>query len=1021
MSEFRNSASRELAGLKKRVSDLEAREARLQQEYEDLKQDYEQRRLQQGPQQEHDTERRLLHICHTASTLDALMRELVVFFQDVTRCEAVGVRLRREEDFPYYETQGFPAAFVRAENSLCSRDIQGEMLLESTGSPVLECMCGNIVSGRFDPARPFFTQGGSFWTNSTSHLLANTSEVDRRARTRNRCHGEGYESVALIPIRVQKTTFGLIQFNDHRRDRFTEVFIKQLEDLVSYVAIALAKVLTDEKLRTSEETYRLLFENAQEAIVVLQDGLLEMVNPAGGRLMGFPEKELQGVSFAEFIHPDDRAMVTLRHTKRLQGEDVPSTYCFRGLTRQGTVRWLEQNGSLIDWKGKPASLNFLTDITERVQMEEALRKSEANLLRALKVARLGPWEYDVADDRFLFNDQFYALYHTTADQEGGYYMSSADYTRKFLHPEDRAMVDHETRKATESATGSDYYTRTDHRIICRDGREKHIAVHIRVAKDGQGRTVKTYGVNQDITDYRLAEQNYLTLFREMLDGFALHEIICDADGIPVDYRFLAVNPAFERMTGLQSADIIGRTVREVLPGTENHWIETYGRVALTGEPAFFESDSAALNKFFEVRVYRPAPNQFACIFADTTERKHSEEERKKLHAQLNQAQKMEAIGTLAGGIAHDFNNILGAILGYAEMAREDCAAGSVTAGDLDQVVLAGHRAKDLVKQILAFSRQVETEWIPLQTAIMAKEAIRLLRSSLPTTIVIQQDIDPDCKLIFADPIQIHQILMNLCTNAYHAMEETGGVLTISLQNKVFSRPESDSHPSVPSGDFVQLSVGDTGQGISPEIRGRIFDPYFTTKEVGKGTGMGLAIVHGIVQRYGGFIDCRSVIGEGTVFEVNLPVMAEESLPEAMTDTIIPAGRESILFVDDEEVLAEMARSMLSRLGYSVTVRTTSLETLATFENRPDAFDLVITDQTMPGMTGLDLARRMLQIRPDLPIILCTGYSSQVSEEKAKAAGIRGFALKPLAKADLAALIRKVLDQGNRAGEEPKGR
>ena len=399
----------------------------------------------------------------------------------------------------------------------------------------------------------------------------------------------------------------------------------------------------------------------------------------------------------------------------------------------------------------------------------------------------------------------------------------------------------------------------------------------------------------------------------------------------------------------------------------------------------------------------------------------AEEEHEKLNAQLQQARKMEAIGTLAGGIAHDFNNILGAILGYAEMAYEDSLVGTVNPGDLDHVLQAGNRAKDLVKQILAFSRQAETLRIPLRPAALIKESVKLLRSSIPSTIDIRQDIDAEADLVLADPTQIHQILMNLCTNAYHAMEETGGVLTISLKNKMLSRPESDSYPSVQPGAFVHLSVSDTGQGVSPEIRERIFDPYFTTKEVGKGTGMGLAIVHGIVQRYGGFIDCRSVIGEGTVFNVNLPVLAEVSLPEAATDLIIPVGRESILFVDDEEILAEMAQSMLTRLGYTVTVRTTSLETLATFENQPDAFDLVITDQTMPGMTGLDLARRMLLIRPDLPIILCTGYSSQVSEEQARSAGIRGFALKPMAKADLAALIRKVLDQGDRAGEALKGR
>ncbi len=1040
MSNLSISDSQELAKLRKRVSDLEAREAGLQADYGRLQQLYEQDISQKRCQEQRDAERELLHICHTSNSLDVLMHALVVFFQNLTHCEAVGVRLRRGEDFPYYETRGFPEAFVRAENSLCARDYPGDLLRESTGSPVLECMCGNIISGRFDPAKPFFTQSGSFWTNSTSNLLATTSEADRQARTRNRCNGEGYESVALIPLRVQDATFGLFQFNDHQRDRFSPVIIKQLEDMVSYVAIALAKLLTDETLRHAEETYSHLIQNSQDA----------------------------------------------------------------------------------------------------------LRESEANLQRAMRIARIGMWEYDVADDCFIFNDQIYTLYHTTAEHEGGYRMSSAQYARKFVHPDNAALVGIETQKALE-ATDPDYSSQIDHQIICADGEIRFISVSIRLEKDRHGRTVKTYGVNQDITEqkraedalkkseeihrvlvknlpdvvmrfdragrhlfvsenvsetvdmkadqfigkthselgfpedkcrfweeaiqgvfdsgvsydgehsfmgkkgpvihnwrlvpeldeqgrvtsvlslsrditaFRIAEKNYQTLFSEMLDGFALHEIICDDDGIPVNYRFLTVNRAFEHMTGLQAKDIIGRSVLDVMPGTESYWIETYGRVVITGEPAFFENISNELKKYFEVTAYRPAPNQFACIFSDITERKRAEEEKKLLQTQLQQAQKMEAIGTLAGGIAHDFNNILGAILGYAEMAREDSAAGSVTAGDLDQVIKAGNRAKDLVKQILAFSRQTKAEQIPLQPAAIVKESIKLLRSSLPTTIVIQQDIDPDLNMVVADPTHIHQILMNLCTNAYHAMEETSGILSISLKNKVLSQVELNGHPEIQPGSFVHLSISDSGPGIAPEIRERIFEPYFTTKEVGKGTGMGLAIVHGLVKSYGGFIVCRSAIGEGTVFDINLPAMIEPSVPETKPVTINPVGNERILFIDDEKILTEMAGSMLERLGYTVTAHTSSLEALATFIDQPDAFDLVITDQTMPGMTGLDLSRRMLQIRPDLPIILCTGYSSQVSEEKARSAGIRGFALKPLAKTDIAALIRKVLDEGKSSGEERKGR
>ena len=394
---------------------------------------------------------------------------------------------------------------------------------------------------------------------------------------------------------------------------------------------------------------------------------------------------------------------------------------------------------------------------------------------------------------------------------------------------------------------------------------------------------------------------------------------------------------------------------------------------------------------------------------DITDRKQAEEERKAIQAQLQQAQKMEAIGTLAGGIAHDFNNILAAILGYAEMARENSPAESQVAYDIDQVVKAGHRAKELVKQILTFSRQDETERIPLQPSLIIKEASKMLRSSLPATIDIQLDLDQESGFIMADPTQIHQILMNLCTNAYHAMEETGGTLSISLKKENPIRDDLVNEPNLQSGEFVRLSIADTGSGIAPEIRDRIFEPYFTTKEVGKGTGLGLSIIHGIVKSYGGLVSCHSQQGEGTCFHVYLPVIADAAMSEKTQTDQIQFGNERILLIDDERIIADMGKSMLERLGYHVITRTNSMEALTTFQNQPDAFDLIITDQTMPDMTGSDLARRMLQIRPEMPIILCTGYSSLISEEKARSFGIKGFALKPLAKKDIALLIRKVLD------------
>jgi len=383
-------------------------------------------------------------------------------------------------------------------------------------------------------------------------------------------------------------------------------------------------------------------------------------------------------------------------------------------------------------------------------------------------------------------------------------------------------------------------------------------------------------------------------------------------------------------------------------------------------------------------------------------------ERRRMEQKLQQAQKMEAIGTLAGGIAHDFNNILAAIIGYAEMAKDDSPPESTVAEDLEKVLEGGNRAKGLVKQILAFSRQDEMEKIPLHPERVMKEAIKMLRPSLPTTIEINQDIDTATGLILADPTQIHQILMNLCTNAFHAMEETGGKLDISLKEATLSTEDLVHELNVEAGTFVQLSISDSGPGIAPDIKKKIFEPYFTTKETGKGTGMGLAIIHGIVKKYGGFISLYSEPGEGTAFHVFLPVIEKELLTEIEDVEPLPVGRDRILFIDDEEILAEMGKSMLERLGYHVTVRNNSIEALELFQNQPDMFDLVITDQTMPGMTGADIARRMIQIRPDIPVILCTGYSTVISEENAKSMGIKEFALKPISKKNIAVLIRKVL-------------
>ncbi|MBU0485981.1 MAG: response regulator [Proteobacteria bacterium] len=385
-------------------------------------------------------------------------------------------------------------------------------------------------------------------------------------------------------------------------------------------------------------------------------------------------------------------------------------------------------------------------------------------------------------------------------------------------------------------------------------------------------------------------------------------------------------------------------------------------------------------------------------------------EHKMLEAQLRQAQKMEAIGTLAGGIAHDFNNILGAVLGYTELAFMS-SSESLVRDNLKEVKKAGSRAKELVGQILTFSRQRETMRKPVLVSPIIKEAHKLLRASLPTTIELNLNLVTENSKIMADPTQVHQVLMNLCTNAFHAMKGHTGMVEVTLEEVDLASEMITRYQTIGAGAYVKLSVRDTGCGIEPIIIDRIFEPFFTTKPVGDGTGMGLSVVHGIVKSYGGAITVDSKPGKGSTFNVFLPRIDAPQDEEGRDIAVMPSpGSERILFVDDEETLTKMGERMLRYLGYDVVALTSSAAALEIFRESPARFDLVITDYTMPDLTGLELAKSMLALRPGLPIVICTGFSEDVTEEMAKAAGVRELVMKPLAIHDLAEVIRSVLDQ-----------
>ena len=381
---------------------------------------------------------------------------------------------------------------------------------------------------------------------------------------------------------------------------------------------------------------------------------------------------------------------------------------------------------------------------------------------------------------------------------------------------------------------------------------------------------------------------------------------------------------------------------------------------------------------------------------------------KKLEAELQQAQKMESIGTLAGGIAHDFNNILSAVLGYTELALGTVEKETPIADDLKEVYTAGLRAKDLVHQILTFARQSDEELKPIQVDFIIKEVLKFIRSSIPTTIEIKQNINSE-SLIMASSTQVHRIMMNLCTNAAHAMEDDGGILEIALKDITIDKAKMIGNSHLKRGNYIEIKVSDTGDGIDPHIIDKIFEPYFTTKGLGEGTGMGLAMVYGIVETYGGEIIVESKQAKGTVFTIYLPTAERENALLTYKSTELPTGQERILFVDDEVPIAKMASRILGQLGYSVTTKTNSLEALELFRSKPNDFDLVISDVAMPKMTGDQLTKKLIEIRRDIPIILCTGYSKRLSEKEAFDIGAKAFTYKPIVKEDLATTIREVLD------------
>ena len=522
--------------------------------------------------------------------------------------------------------------------------------------------------------------------------------------------------------------------------------------------------------------------------------------------------------------------------------------------------------------------------------------------------------------------------------------------------------------------------------------------------DAQGELEKVIHIATDVTERMRAEEE-----RHVLDTAIDHaqECIMVSDR---ENRLTYVNRAFEKLTGYSAAEALGNTLGMLKSGQHDRaFYQNLKKTIYAGHP--WQGSLTLRNKngkFYEAYgtitpICDPAgiPEHFVSVHRDVTRERELEQ-------RIQQNQRLESIGTLAGGIAHDFNNLLFPIMGYTELCMGALPPGSQVREDLEKVMGAARRATDLVQQILSFSRRSNHERKPLRVASVVKEALKLLRASIPVTIDIRQEISAAAEAVIADPTEIHQVVMNLCTNAFHAMPD-GGILTVGLKAVDLDSDVCAAITHCKPGRYLNLSVEDTGCGIPLEIRNKIFEPYFTTKEEGRGTGLGLAVTHSIVAACGGMINVYSEPGEGTRFSLYFPV-AEDTPTEAVEKTTITGiGDEHILFIDDDAAIVALGKRTLERYGYSVTISTDPVQALEQFKKAPADFDMVITDMTMPGMTGDRLADAMLKIRPDLPIIVSTGFSEQINKEKAQKMGIRRLLGKPVAPGTLLETIREIFD------------
>ncbi|ADK86042.1 PAS/PAC sensor hybrid histidine kinase [Desulfarculus baarsii DSM 2075] len=876
-------------------------------------------------------------------------------------------------------------------------------------------------------------------------------------------------------------------------------------------------------LRISEEKFHTLVDSAVEGINVAQEGRLCYLNKSMAAMLGYEPEELLGHGFHELIHPADLPIVLERHYSRLRGGSPPNVYPFRLVAKDNRVRWAELKTVIIDWEGRPATLNLMRDITDRRNIEQALRDGErryqaladATFESVLIVERgrcveanktaLAMFGYD--HDQLLERD-FCDLFADTACQEIRRFMQSgsaepmeaearrgdggffwAEVCCRQASYQGQAVTVCAVRDVTANKTAQIELRRSEATIRgilnaapiaigIMVGAERVLGWSNKMMSEMTGFSVEELegmpasGLYPDSQEYERVGR----LRRELLpatglgsgetvwrrkDGALIDVLLSGALLNPDDmadglvYTALDITQRKKTEQALKDNEERLRKIVEGLPlgAVLRDGDRLYANKAVEDITGWARADLATVADCF-ARIFVEEPERFAALYdkfrssdgpskmvvnitrrdgqrravefssskegenelwllRDVTEETKAAEEKARLESQLRHAQKMEALGTLAGGIAHDFNNILAAIIGFTELAVEGHQEGQVNPADLKQVLRSAERARELVRQILAFSRQTEAELRPMDLNKQLGQTVELLKCTLPKMISVETILSGDAPLVLANNNQIEQLLLNLANNARDAMPE-GGRLIFETESAMLDDEFCQHHVGLEPGAYVLLKVSDTGHGMDAKTLSRMYDPFFSTKEVGRGTGLGMSTVYGIVKGHRGHISCYSEPGRGTIFRVYLPVSPagqEGASGELPTQINGPGGTETILLVDDEPALREIGAKMLARRGYHVTRAASGEEALEIFDADPSAIDLVILDVSMPGMGGHACLRKLREADPQVKVIIASGYSRETQLKEIAAVGASGYVAKPFRAYDLLTLVRQVLDEG----------